>query len=174
MLATVSSNARKPLVKMENIVEDYINLNDRIEELDCLTPTSICFLPENIESAKSRSDFIYTDNTLTVKKLFRKNNLNSETLSEATLFGKKKSADWIAPTLFIGYSFLSENQVMISLALNVISNYLTDFFKGSFGEKKVKLEIVVETTAMKTYKKITYEGNPDGIRELGDLIKTLK
>lgn len=160
---------------MEQIIEKYINLNDRLTELECITTNSICFLPENIVDAKSVSEFIYIDSTQTVKKLFKKNNISVETLdSNPTRFRQKRSSDWFAPTLFIGFSLLSDNSTMVSLALNVISNYLTDFFKGNFGEKKVKMEIIIETFPKKTYKRLIYEGNTEGLKNLEVIIKSLK
>lgn len=66
---------------------------------------------------------------------------------------------------------LSENSTVVSIALNVLSNYLTDFFKGSFSEKKVKIEIYVEERKDVKFKKITYEGGVEGIKELENIIK---
>jgi hypothetical protein len=160
---------------MQQTVSDYINLNDRLIELNCSIDKHLCFLPENIEDAKSTSEFIYTDNTLTVKKLFNTNNLPSATLdNDPSNYRQRRSIDWYAPTIFIGFSLLSENSTLVSVALNVLSNYISDFFKGSFGSKKVKLDIIVEVTPKKTYKRISYEGNPEGLKNLEEIIKSLK
>jgi len=132
-------------------------------------------LPENLEEAESKSEFVYTDNALTVKKLFRKNNIQSDTLEKENLhFRQRRSIDWYAPTIYIGFSLLTENSTLVSIALNVLSNYITDFFKGTFGEKKVKLDIVVEVTPKTTYKRISYEGNAEGLKNLDKIIKSLK
>jgi hypothetical protein len=52
--------------------------------------------------------------------------------------------------------------------LSVLANYFTDFLKGKKGEKKVKIEIVVENG--KTHKKITYEGDGKGLAELVEIV----
>lgn len=164
-----------PKDNMHHTINDYINLNDKVNELDCFLTNDICFLPENLEETKSKSEFIYTDNTLTVKKLFNKNNLLSDTLEKENLnLRQRRSIDWYAPTIYIGFSLLTQNPTLVSIALNVLSNYITDFFKGTFGEKKVKLDVVVEVTPKKTYKRISYEGNADGLKNLDKIIKSLK
>jgi len=54
----------------------------------------------------------------------------------------------------------------VTIALNVISSYLTEWFKGiPKNNRKVKLSIVLETKK-KEYKKIEYEGPPDGLKQL--------
>ena len=54
-----------------------------------------------------------------------------------------------------------------SIALNIISNYLTDWFKGAFGNNKVKLDIVIEATGCK---RIHYEGNVEGLKQIEGII----
>lgn len=69
---------------------------------------------------------------------------------------------------------LSENSTLLSVGINVLSNYVTDYFKGTFGSQNVKLEIIVETKPKKVYKSINYEGNLDGLKDLPKIIKSLK
>ncbi|PQJ08965.1 hypothetical protein CJD36_021385 [Flavipsychrobacter stenotrophus] len=153
---------------------NYINLDNRFKDLNCIEPSTFCFLPENIEDAKSMDEFIYTDNALVLRKLFKANNLPEERLHDnISKTRQRRSADWYGPTLFIGYSLWTQNPNMVSIGLSVIANYVTDFFKGSFGEKKIKLEIVIETTPKKIYKKLTYEGDAQGLKNIEDLIKKM-
>ena len=159
---------------MENVTEDYINLSCRFSELQCAEPLSFCFLPENIDTANSIDEFIYTDNVLTLRKVFKLNNLPEDRLeNNYSKTRQRRSIDWYAPTLFIGYSLWTQNPDMVSIGLNVISNYVTDFFKGTFGERKIKLDIVIEKTPKKTYKKLTYEGDVEGLKNIGDLLKNI-
>ena len=65
------------------------------------------------------------------------------------------------PALFVGYSLWSQNPTALNLALNVAANYITDFFKGIGGAKKVKLEIIVEKTKGKEFRKLSFEGSPE-------------
>ena len=79
--------------------------------------------------------------------------------------------DWIAPTIFIAASLLSQDPNFASLAINIISNYLTDWFKGVPGRKNVKLDVVVERQARKTYVKISYDGDVEGMSEIPEIVK---
>ena len=58
----------------------------------------------------------------------------------------------------------------LSLSLNVIANYATDFLRGVSGNPNVKLDIVVEKND-KTCKKISYEGSIDGLKDLPAVIR---
>jgi len=79
--------------------------------------------------------------------------------------------DWIGPIIYVPYSLLSQNPYLITVALNVISNYLTDWFRGiPYNRRKVKLSIVVETR-YGDYKEVKYEGPPDGLDKLPEILK---
>ena len=39
-------------------------------------------------------------------------------------------ADWIGPTIFVSSALLSESSALVTIALGVITNYVTDLFKG--------------------------------------------
>ena len=84
---------------------------------------------------------------------------------------KTTAFEWIGPTLFVSASLLSQNPAVISVSLNVIANYLTDVLKGFGRERKAKFEIVVENAKSKTCKKISYEGDIAGIKELDEIVK---
>lgn len=83
---------------------------------------------------------------------------------------KNNAADWIAPAIFIGAGVLSEHPNTVSVALNVLSNYLTDLFKGHADAPSVKTSFVIEDDSAGTYKRVDYEGPASGLAELGDLI----
>jgi len=160
---------------MEHKVTDFINLRERFENIDNNFHSEFCIVPENIESAKSVDEFIFADNAITIRKVFQKNNVSIDMLqNDNTAFRQRCSIDWYAPMIFIGYSLLSDNSNLVSVGLSVLSNYITDFFKGSFGRKNVKIEIVVESTPKKEFKCISYEGSPEGLKELEMVIKAIK
>ena len=69
--------------------------------------------------------------------------------------------------------FLSQNPNAISVAIGVISNYLTDWFKGTVGDKRVRLDIVVEIEGSK-YKRVHYDGNVEGLRELPKILREVR
>jgi hypothetical protein len=160
---------------MNPVIEDYINLEQRLAELDCQYPASFCFLPENIQDAASAADFVFPDTVVTAKKLFRQHNIPEDVLCQNDLaYRKRHSIDWYAPAIFISYTILSDNSALVSIGFNVLSNYITDYFKGTFGSKTVKIEIVVETSPKRKYKKIQYEGTEEGLKNLPEIIKSLQ
>ncbi|UOQ51113.1 hypothetical protein [Hymenobacter cellulosivorans] len=156
-------------------ISDFINLDQKLKYLNVNLPSDFCILPENIEDAASVDEFVFTDTTLSVKKYLKKNGVNVDVVKTDTrAYRQRRSVDFFAPVLFIGYSVLSENPELASVGLNVLSSYVYDIFKGTFGDKKVKIEIIVEVNPKKKYKSITYEGNVEGLNGLADVIKSLK
>lgn len=146
-----------------------------IDKLGIDFPNELCFVPENIDSAKAKSDLIFTDSISDLTKVFKQNNIRISRLGgDSTLLRSRKNADFFAPALFFSLSLISENPSIVSLSLGVLANYITDFFKGSFGRKKVNLDIYVETNGKKKIKKITYSGDVEGIEKLADVIKSIK
>ena len=83
---------------------------------------------------------------------------------------QNNAADWVGPIIFVAGSLWSQNPLAISVALNVIGNYLTDFFRGA-ETRKAKLEFIVEKTNDRTYKHLTYEGGAEGIAALEKVIR---
>ena len=63
-----------------------------------------------------------------------------------------------------------QNPEAVSLALGVISNYLAGWYGVIGGEQKVKLDIVVEQTEGGGYKRIEYEADVDGLKELPPIV----
>jgi hypothetical protein len=160
---------------MDSKISDFINLDYKLNQLNIKLTGDFCILPENIEIANSPDEFIFTETATPIKKYLRQNGVNIQVIdNENSSYRQRKSVDFYAPLLFIGYTVFSENSAIVSVGLNVLSNYVTDFFKGTFGDKKVKMEIVVETSPKKTYKSIIYEGSVDGMKELSNVIKSLR
>lgn len=159
---------------MTTNISDYIQVSEKLNELGCDYPESIALLPMNFDSATSTENFRQLSEASTVKTLFRNNHISYNEIrkaNEKTAYIQNNAFEWIAPILFVSASLLSQNPESISISLGVIANYLTDFFKGFSGEKKIKLDIVVEKTKSKYCKKISYEGDIEGVRELFDIVK---
>ena len=83
---------------------------------------------------------------------------------------RKGLEEWIGPTISVSFALYSQNPHIVSLALGVVSNYLTDWFKGTVGQKNASLDVVVETKK-KTCKRIHYEGHISGLEKLPDVIR---
>jgi hypothetical protein len=142
---------------------------------DFQIPDGLSFLPENFDTATNTEDFIFTDTLSEVRKIFKASEIPFELLNvKKPKLRTRKNADWLGPTLFISFSLLFQNSALVSITLNVLSNYLTDFFKGTIGKKNVKFEIVVETKKNVETKRITYEGSIEGIAELYPIIDSFK
>ena len=67
---------------------------------------------------------------------------------------------------------------MVSIALNVLSNYVTDFFKGQVGNHSVSISFVVDKEKKhgdvedRMYKEVKFKGSPEDLNKLD--IKKLK
>lgn len=156
-------------------VSDYIEVKKKAQSLGCNIPDSITILPRNFEYAKSKDEFIHESTTATVRVLWRKNAIIESQLEKP---GEKfpsmaeQAFEWIAPTIFIPALLITQNPYLITIALNVISNYLTDFFKGiPKDQRKVNLRIVIEKNEKGVCKKVEYKGPPDGLKDLPEVIK---
>jgi hypothetical protein len=88
--------------------------------------------------------------------------------SEKPGFIHNKNHDWAA-FIFISSALISSNPAAVSVALGVISNYLTDMFKGT-PDKKIRLDIAVERKGDRVSKKLTYEGDAAGLDHIADSI----
>lgn len=158
---------------MNYTIENF-NLENHSKLLQNVKNNELIFFPENLLEVKNTSEFIYSETTTDIKKIFRANNVSTKYLNdEKPLLRARKSADWFGPIFFIGFTTLSQNPELINISLNLISSYLYDFFKVNHKDKKVKFEIVVENKN-KEFQKIKYEGSIEGIKNLEGVIKQLK
>jgi hypothetical protein len=79
----------------------------------------------------------------------------------------EKSLVFLGPIIFCSAALLSQNPAIVSLALGVISNYLTEFFRGLPGDHTVRLDIVTEEGEGDNhrYKRYHFEGPTDSLPE---------
>ncbi|HTL06642.1 MAG TPA: hypothetical protein VL307_00250, partial [Chitinophagaceae bacterium] len=137
---------------------EEVKILDKLEELGLALPSGLTFFPENLEVVTNKKDFIFTDSLLDVNKIFSKNNISIATLGgDSDLYRSRKNADIYLPAIFFSLSLISENSSIISISLNVLSNYISDFLKGSFGKNRSHLDFYVEKEKGKV-KKISYNG----------------
>ncbi|MBN9507918.1 MAG: hypothetical protein J0I21_02245, partial [Alphaproteobacteria bacterium] len=83
------------------------------------------------------------------------------------------SADWYGPTLFITAALATESPGLVSIALSLIANYLTDFFRGRGGRSTAKLQVVVENAPDRKCKMLSYEGDISGIADLKKAVQAM-
>jgi len=155
-------------------VSDYIDVRKRAQDLGCNIPTSIAILPRNFEISSSKGELIHESTTPTVRVLWQQNGITETSLEqpeEKFPFAVEHAFEWIGPTVFISAMVLSQNPHLVTIALNIISNYLTEWFRGiPRDSRKTKLCIITETESG-LYKKIEYEGPPDGLKDLPEVIR---
>ena len=160
---------------MKTNISDYIQVFEKLEELGCSYSEGIAILPVDFEAATPTTSLKQLSQASTIKKLFRNSGIPYSEIrqeNEKSGYIQNNAFEWVAPTLFVSASLLSTNPEIISVALGVTTNYLTDFFKGFSGKKKVKLEMVVET-ASGTCKRISCEGNAEELTKLNDFVEKI-
>ena len=154
---------------MPLIVTDYCDVPEKARSLNINEPTGLAILPRNFLVAKTADELLHESSVQSIRSLFRQNGI-SETRIEKE--GQKipniqeNEFSLLLPTLFVTNLILTENPVLLSIALNIISNYATDFFKGITGKQKVKLDVIVQNKNGKGSKKIHYEGDSEGLKEI--------
>lgn len=155
-------------------IEEYINVVERANDLGLNAPTGISILPRYFSSAEKKEDLVYEVSSLDIRTLWKKEGVEEDRLDsdgDSIPYISEKSADWVGPTIFLGVSLLSEDNVLISIALNVIGNYLSDLFRGALKKPSISLDVVAELTPERKYLKIRYEGDAEGITGLENIVK---
>lgn len=159
---------------MSITVTDYVDVPAKIGELGCVMPDSgLTLLPLNFDAAASISDLRHASETSTIRKLMQQEKLPLQDIVERGQrppYIKNKSSDLVLPTLFLSAAFISQNPALVSIALNVISNYVYDRFRSMKPGRTVKCEIVVEDRTGK-YRRIAYEGTEEGLAVLPQSIR---
>lgn len=157
-------------------VRNYVNVKLKAKKLDCNVPEGLALLPRNFEDAKSKSELVHEDTAITVRKLLKYNTIPEtplEKIGEKYSEVSEKAYEWIGPTIFVSTAFVTQNPHVIEITINVISNYLTDWFKGiPKDNRKCRLSIVSESKSGK-FKKIDYSGSEEGLKELPKIVKEL-
>jgi hypothetical protein len=165
---------------MTTEISVYSDVLERALALDCNAPTEIALLPRNFETAGSKEEFLHEDSVSTVRTLWRQAGIIETRLEkegERFPYIQENAVDWIGPTIFVSASFLSGNPNAIAVALGVVSNYLTEMFKGVMGSTTVKFDVVKEQgdteNNQRSYLKFRYKGDVDGLRELPSIIRAV-
>uniref|UniRef100_B0T6I4 Uncharacterized protein n=1 Tax=Caulobacter sp. (strain K31) TaxID=366602 RepID=B0T6I4_CAUSK len=150
-------------------VSDYPSVQARLASLGCGFPQGVAILPANFAVATDRSQFKELAEAPTIRKLLRSAGLPVSGLlpdGKTSPLILNRSAGWAGPALFISAGLLSANATAVSVALGILTNYLSDFLKGSLREKGVELDIIVERRGDRVCKKISYQGPIEGLEAL--------
>ncbi len=157
---------------MSFTITEYCDVRHTARQLGLNEPQGLALLPRNFSDAKSIDELIHESAIQTVRKLFRENNIQETRLEhEGQKFPciQENEFSLLIPTIFVSGLILSQNPNLLSVALSIIANYATDFFRGLPGNNKVRLDVVVEDKASKRSKRIHYEGKADGLKEIADI-----
>lgn len=153
-------------------VSDYPDVEKQARLLDCQVPTEIAILPTNFVNATARRELTHASSAMTVRALLKEAGLKETRIEpEGVKFPSEhqKAADWIGPTIFFSAMVLSQNPQVIEVALGIVSNYLTDLFRGTLESAKSTFDVVVRSP--KGYKRIHYEGNHKGLYEVRETVR---
>jgi hypothetical protein len=162
---------------MAATTSDYVSVHSRSTELGCIYPTSgLSLLPDNFATAKVYEELRQQSEAASIRTLFRTHGIPlSEILpsDKRVPYIQNNSYEWVGPALFVSAALISEDASAVSIALGVLSNYLTDFFKGVSGRKSISLDVVVERTTSRSCKLVSYKGDIEGLKSLAEVIKAV-
>jgi hypothetical protein len=155
-------------------VTEFIDVRERARALALPDVDDLALLPLGFLDAPPSGPTIHQEAT-TIRKLLREADVAIQVLGEApdsqtTIL---KSADWIAPIVFVSAGLWSQNALAVQVAIDVIGSYATDMFKGVLPTKPVKLSIAVESTKGRSTKLLTYEGPAEGLGTIADAIERI-
>lgn len=156
-------------------VEESFDVRGRLTALECGPLSGLAVLPRNLETAVTAGDLVLVSEAATITKLFEAAGLpiSRPLQDKRPSYALNRSAGWIGPTIFISAGLITQQPEIVSVALGVLTNYLTDFLKGGLREKPVRLEIVVEREGNQHSKKLSYEGPVSGLAALQEPIERL-
>jgi hypothetical protein len=172
-----SADQPATLDRMTVELSPFFDVRHRASELGCAIPDGLALLPRNFATAETRGGLIHDAEGLSVRAAWR-----SEGIAEARLkpdgelwpAAQENAADWIGPTIFLGSSLWVSNPALVSVALGVVSNYVTDLFRGRPpAECRASLSLVIEDESGET-RRLDYHGSPAGIAELPNVIKEMR
>lgn len=162
---------------MPHTVQDNSGLKSRLEEFGLLSSSQLVLLPRNFETAASPSDFIYESQTINVQKYLKANGVECVKLPSSERVLVQKDISMLLPAIFIGAGLVSENTNYFSVALNVLSNYVGDFFKTLSGrlpaEQAVKTKVKFDCYVARPdgeIKRVSFDGPPEAFHEIKDLV----
>lgn len=152
--------------------EDLENVED-ILQLNGAHLSSICVLPDNYSTTKNSDEYLYSSSLETVRKLAKQNDL------PLTIIGKNedyelvenRAVEWFVPVLFISSLYYSQNPEAVTIALNMLANYLTKLFKTK-SDTDVNLKVILQDEETKKTKKVKYKGPAEGLKDLDKVIES--
>jgi len=137
--------------------------------------SAIIILPTNWPEPEG--ELVYAGSTESVKKLLRREAIPVETLTPvdaSTHLRDERALDWVSPTLVVSGLLTTQNAMAVDVALNIISSYVTDLFKGVKKDPNVKLTIIQTRSESETAQKLLYQGPVSGLPEISRMLAKLR
>lgn len=138
--------------------------------------TGLMFLPSQEKySFKGNVKNVYPASTVSVRKILQNNAIDcilSDKDLEQVVFRDNHSIDWFGPFVLFTYTAITQNPLLVSMTINLISNYVYDIFKGKSNDPNVKCSFFY--TDNKKGKKIEYDGPVSGLIQVNEIINGLK
>jgi hypothetical protein len=154
---------------------EFPSVADRCDVLGVRRPTGLTMLPRNFATADAGDELLAEASDAAVRTLWRQADVEEDRLdSPGAPFPRisEHHADWIGPTVLLSSALLSESPALVSVALGVIANYVTDLFKGVPGRHAARLQVVVERSSGACVS-VTYNGPATEIGAILDAVSDL-
>ncbi|HWD38303.1 MAG TPA: hypothetical protein VG944_05605 [Fimbriimonas sp.] len=163
-----SSDSAKTADRLKIITASIPPISDAVYEK---AKTSLVLMPEDW----TVPDLIFANSTESVLKVLKQGGA-AVALPDSTAsvdLRDNRSDDWVSPTILVTQLMLSQNPLAVSVATNLISSYVFEFFKGRKADPQVKLRILRETDPNRTFELVEYSGPASGLSELPQTIDKL-
>jgi hypothetical protein len=155
-------------------ITDYVDVEGRMQELGCIAPAGLAILPANFGDVACPSEFLTSGTAPTIIKVLRRGGVEAGLVQaddNRPGFVHNKSHDWVVPAIYISAELLKTSPDLVSIAIDLIRDYAVSLYRGIANKKVIKAEIVVQQSDSHTYKRLTYEGDVEGLRELAQIAK---
>jgi len=141
----------------------YLSNNSKID-------SAVILLPENFNT-KGQTP-IYPDSSIAVKKLVSSRSIEIISDTKIEQMNEKRSLEWFGPILLISSSYYIQNKEIIAVICGIISNYLTDIFKGR-KKDTTSLSIIYEDKEKRKTTRLDYSGSIEGLDKVADAIRKI-
>jgi hypothetical protein len=150
------------------------NVAARLSELGLNPAVGICIVPSNLFVAGNRDELFVPPTAPDIKTLLRQAGVTLDKIEpEGTriLLRDDRDSTLILPILFFATAQLSNSVALVNVALGVVANYVTDYFRGKVGGGRVIFSVVHEKNSNKTATKISFDGPPEDFGKVIDVLK---
>lgn len=154
----------------------YLDVKEQAIRLRCNIPQEITLLPENFDTARSKEELVYASSCWQIRDAWQRAGLIETTLEQdgeqfpSVL--EKAFGNLMGPVIFISAAYFSHNPDAVNVALNVASTYIADWLRRAPASSQASLDVVVEKA--EGYKRVHYEGDAEGLKEIPRVLREMK